>query len=106
MIFNYQEAHFLYSTSEEERCEQEIVLQVTQAGLQHAKQKVQYARKRLTKAELRLGRARYMIKKGGFSDVLQQKSCVKCRPAVKVHRTYIPSYFLNLPHPVPSQMTA
>jgi hypothetical protein len=41
MIANYQEAQFLYSTCEAERHEQEIALQVAQAGLQLAKQKFQ-----------------------------------------------------------------
>lgn len=94
MIANYQEARFLYSTHDAERSEREIALQIAQAGLQQAKQKFQYARKRLTKAEFRLGRTRYLIKKGGFSDILQQKSYgVRHRPVVKVHRAYIPSYY-------------
>lgn len=92
MISSYQEAQFLYSTCEEERCEREIALQVAQAGLQQAKLKFQYARKRLTNAEFRLGKTRYKIKKGGFSDLLQQKSyVVRRRPAVKVHCMYVPS---------------
>ena len=97
MIATYQEAQFLYSTCEAERCERKIALQVAQAGLQQAKQKFQYARKRLTKAELRLGRTRYMIRKGGFSNILQRKSYGgRRRPVVKVNRTYIPSYYLIL----------
>ena len=89
MISNYQEAQFLYSKCEAERCEQEIALQVAQAGLQLAEQKFQYARKRLTKAEFRLGRTRYLIKRGGFSDILQQKSYgMRRRPVVKVQGMY------------------
>lgn len=98
MVANYQEAQFLYSMCETERSEQEIALQVAQAGLQLAKRKFQYARKRLTNVEFRLGRARYMIKKGGFSDILRQKSYsnMRLRPA-SVLRTCIPSnYFILL----------
>ena len=43
-------------------------------------------------AEFRLGRTRYMIKKDGFSDILQQKS-YGVRRRVKVYRTFIPSYY-------------
>jgi len=99
MIANYQEAQFLYSTCEAERCEREIALGVAQAGLQQAKRKFQYARKKLTSAEFRLGRTRYIIKKRGFSDILQQNSyrvTQRRRPVVKVHRAYIPSYYLIL----------
>ena len=45
MIASYQEAQFLYSTCEAERCEREIALQLAQAGLKQAEQKYQYARK-------------------------------------------------------------
>jgi hypothetical protein len=94
MITNYQEAQFLYSSCETERCEQENAFQVAQAGLQLAKQKFQYARKRLTKAEFRLGRTRYMIKKGGFSEILRQKSygMIRRRPVIMVNRTCIIMY--------------
>ena len=92
MIASYQEAQFLYSTCEAERCEREIALQLAQAGLKQAEQKYQYARKRLTNAEFRLGRTRYMIKKDGFSDILQQKS-YGVRRRVKVYCTFIPSYY-------------
>lgn len=105
MVANYQEAQFLYSMCETERSEQEIALQVAQAGLQlakrkfqYAQKKFQYARKRLTNVEFRLGRARYMIKKGGFSDILRQKSYgnMRLQPA-SVLRTCIPSdYFILL----------
>lgn len=89
MITSYQEAQFLFSTCEAERCEREIALQVAQAGLQLARQKFQFARKRLTNAEFRLGKTRYMIKSGGFSDILQQKPYgVRRRPVSKVYRTY------------------
>jgi Tfp pilus assembly protein PilX len=91
MIASYQEAQFLFSTYEAERCEREIALQIAQAGLQQAKQKFQNARKRLTKAEFRLGKARYFIKKHGFSDILEQKSSgVRYRPVVRAsgYRTY------------------
>ena len=88
----------MYSMCETERSEQEIALQVAQAGLQLAKRKFQYAQKRLTNVEFRLGRARYMIKKGGFSDILRQKSYgnMRLQPA-SVLRTCIPSdYFILL----------
>lgn len=103
MIASYQEAQFLYATCEAERCEREIALQVAQAGLQQAKQKFQYARKKLTNAEFRWGRTRYMIKKGGFSDILHQKSYgvnVRRRPLVRVHRAYIPSYHRSFSQPI------
>jgi hypothetical protein len=92
MITSYQEAQFLYSTCEEERCEREIALQIAQAGLRLAEQKFQYARKRLTKAEFRLGRTRYLIKRGGFSDALKQMSySVRRQPGVRVyHSMYVP----------------
>lgn len=93
MIATYQEAQFLYSTCEAERCELEIALQVAQAGLQQAKQKFKYARKRLTNAEFRVGRTRYMMRKGGFSNILQQKPYgVRRRSVVKVNSMYIFSY--------------
>src|SRR5271168_4893335 len=103
MIASYQEAQFLYSTCEEERCEREIALRVALAGLRLAEQKFQYARKRLTQTEFRLGRTRYMVKKGGFFGALKQKSYnvpVRHRPGVRVYRNmcYVPSYYLNLPH--------
>jgi hypothetical protein len=101
MIASYQEAQFLYLTCEEERCEREIALRVALAGLRLAEQKFQYARKRLTKAEFRLGRTRYMVKKGGFSDALKHSG--RRQPGVqvvagRVYRTYVLSYYLNLPH--------
>lgn len=94
MIASNQEAEILYSMCEAERCERELALQDAQAGLRQAEQKFKYARKKLTKAEFRLGRTRYMIKKSGFSDVLQQKICsVRRRPIIKLHRMCIPSYY-------------
>jgi hypothetical protein len=99
MITSYQEAQFLYSICEAERCEQEIALQVAEARLQRAKQKFQYTQKRLTTAGFCFGRTRYMMKKGGFSDILQQTSYgVKRRPVIKVYHMYIPSLYLNPPH--------
>jgi AraC-like DNA-binding protein len=99
MITSYQEAQFLFSTCEEERCEQEIALQIAQARLNLAEQKFQDARRRLTKTEFRLGRIRYIIKKNGFSDIFQRRFYnVKRRPVVKIHRMYLPSYYLNPPH--------
>jgi hypothetical protein len=50
-----------------------IALQVAQTVLEQAKQNFQYAWERLTKAEFHLGRTRYMIKKGGFFNTLEQK---------------------------------
>jgi hypothetical protein len=96
MIASYQEAQFLYSTCEDERCEREAALRIAQAGLRRAEQKFQYARRRLTKAEFRLGRTRYMIKKGGFSDALKQRSYASVRRrgsgvrVVRVYCTYVP----------------
>ena len=86
MFASYQEAQFLYLTCEAKRCEQEIALQVAEAGLQQAQQKFQHARKKLTKAEFSVGRTRYLVKKSGFSNILQQKtSRVRHRPIVKFH---------------------
>ena len=93
MIASHQEAQFLYSTCEAEQREQAIVLHMAQAVLQQAQKNCQYAWTKLTKAEFRLGRARYMIKKGGFSDVLGQMSRLRHQPVVKVHCTHIPSYY-------------
>lgn len=92
MITSYQEAQFLYSSCEAERCEREIALHIAKAGLQQAKRKFQYARKRLTNAEFRLGKTRYMMKKGGFSDILEKSYSVRRQPAVKVHRMFLPSH--------------
>jgi hypothetical protein len=72
MISNYQEAFTLYSTCEAERRELEFALQFAQAELQRAEQKLQHARNGLTKAEFRAGRIRYLIKRRGFSKILQQ----------------------------------
>lgn len=94
-MITYQEAQFLYSTCEAERGEREIALRVAQAGLQHAQQKFKYARKKLTKTEFRLGRIRYMMKKGGFSDILEQKS-YGSRLGRQPYRTYVSSYYLIL----------
>ena len=96
MIATYQEAQFLYSMCEAERYEQEIALQVAQAGLQQAQKKFKYAQKKLTTAEFCWGRTRYLIKKGGFSEILQQKSYgVRRRPVVKVHSRCIYSYYIG-----------
>lgn len=73
MIASYEEAQILYTMCEAERCERELALRDAQAALQQAEQKFKYARKKLTKAEFRWGRTRYMVKKSGFSHVLQQK---------------------------------
>ena len=87
MFASYQEAHFIYSIFEAKRCEREIALQVAEAGLQQAQQKFQRARKKLMKAEFSVGRTRYLVKKSGFSDILQQKTCsVRRRPIVKLYR--------------------
>lgn len=74
MITSHQEALALYLTSEAERRELELALQLAQAELQRATQKFKYARNGLTKAEFRTGRIRRMIKKSGFSNILQQAS--------------------------------
>ena len=87
MISSYQEALVLYSTCETERRELEFALQLTQAELQRASLKFQHARKGLTKAEFRTGKIRRMIKKSGFSDVLQQaRMRLRHQPVVKLHR--------------------
>ena len=93
MIASHQEAQFLYSTCEAEQREQAIALHIAQAVLQQAQKNCQYARTKLTKAEFCLGRARYMIKNGGFSNVLGQMSRLRHQPVVKVHRTHIPLYY-------------
>jgi len=101
MYSSYQEAQLMYSMCEAERCEQEIALHDAQAGLLQAQRKFQYARKRLTKIEFRVGRTRYMVKKSGFSDILQQKvSSVKCRPVVKAYRMCVPSSYFECSSPM------
>jgi hypothetical protein len=96
MIDSYQKAQFLYSMCEAERGKRELALQDAQAKLQQAQQQFRCARKKLTKAEFRLGRTRYMVKKSGFSDVLQQKICsARPRPIVKFHRMYVPSCYFE-----------
>lgn len=85
MFASQQEAQILYAICEAKRCEREIALQNAQAELQQAQQKFQRARKKLTKAEFGVGRTRYMAKKSGFSNILQQKSCsVRLRPTIRV----------------------
>jgi hypothetical protein len=97
MITSFEEAQLLYSMCEAERCKRELALQDAQAGLQQAQQRFKCARKRLTKAEFRLGKTRYIVKKSGFSDVLQKKICsVRPRPTiVKSLRTYVPFYYFE-----------
>lgn len=86
MISSYQEALVLYSTCETERRELEFALQLAQAELQRASLKFQHARKGLTKAEFRTGKIRRMIKKSGFSDVLQQaRMRLRHQPVVNLH---------------------
>lgn len=103
MIASLQEAQFLYSICEAERCERELALQDAQARLRQAQQSFKCARKNLTKAEFRLGKTRYMVKKSGFSDVLQRKICnVRPRPITKLYRMYVPScYFESSSQPMP-----
>ena len=89
MIAIHQEAQFLYSTCEAKQREQAIALHIAQAVLQQAQNNCQYVQTKLTKAEFHLGRAGYMIKKGGFSNVLGQMSRLRHQPVVKVHCMHI-----------------
>lgn len=89
MISNYQEALVLYSTSETERRELEFALLRAQIELQQTLQKFKYARKGLTKAEFRTGKIRRMIKKSGFSNILQKAPKTQHQPVdsvVNLHR--------------------
>lgn len=103
MIASYQDALVLYSSCEAERRELEFALQLAQAELQRATQKFQYVRKGLTKAEFRTGKIRRMIKKSGFSYILQQATSSiqagRMRPVIKLHRMLcFFSTYLNAPH--------
>jgi hypothetical protein len=96
MITSRQEALVLYSACETERRQLEFALQLAQDDLQRATQKFQYARKGLTKAEFRTGKIRRMIKKSGFSSILQQASRARLRPVIRLHRMlYLFSAILN-----------
>ena len=95
MIRSYQEARFLYSMCKSERREKEMAFQVAQVGAQRAIQKLRQARKKLTRAEFWAGKARYMVKKGGFSEILQREAHVKPRPILKFHRKLFPSHYFE-----------
>lgn len=99
MIRSYEDAQHLHSTTEAERHELENALQVAQNGVKDAIQKLRYARKRLTRAEFRAGRARNMIKKSGFSEILQRRArSVKHQPVVKFDRMLCPSPLFSILH--------
>ena len=97
MIGSYQEAQVLHSTTEAQRHELEIELQVAQVGVKWAIQKFQSARKRLTKAEFRAGKMRNMIKKSGFSEILQQ-GARSHRPVIRSNRMLCPFPLFLIPH--------
>jgi hypothetical protein len=89
MITSYQEALVLYSTCETERRQLEFALQLAKDELQRATQKFHYARKGLTKAEFRTGKIRRMIKKSGFSNILQQTSRVRLHRMLYLFFCYV-----------------
>ena len=67
----HEEALNLYETVEKKRSQLESTLQ---AALDHARQawrEVQIVKDQLFEADLLAGRARIIIKKSGFADVLQ-----------------------------------
>jgi hypothetical protein len=77
MIVNsYQEAETLYSASTAECREHERSFQDAIAEIEQAVWRYQMARTRLTMAEFRVGRARNVIRKSGFEDVLHIRSRV------------------------------
>jgi hypothetical protein len=93
MITSYQEAFVLYSACETERREMEFALDLAKYNLERATQKFQFARKGLTKAEFRTGKVRRMIKKSGFSKILQRASRV---PVTRLRRTlYLFFYYFE-----------
>jgi DNA repair ATPase RecN len=80
MIVNsYQEAETLYSASRDECREYERRFQDAIAEVEQAVWKYQMARNRLTMAEMRVGKARSVIRKNGFEEVLHIRSRMKSR---------------------------
>lgn len=80
MIVNsYQEAVTLYSASTTECRERERTFQDALAEMHQAVWKFRRARTQLTEAEFRVGKARNVIRKSGFEEVLRIRSRVNCR---------------------------
>lgn len=80
MIVNsYQEAVTLYSASTTECREVERTFQDALAEKQRAVWRFRRARDRLTEAEFRVGKARNIIRKSGFEEVLRVRSRVNGR---------------------------
>jgi hypothetical protein len=72
MIVNsYEEAVTLYSTSTAEWRELERTFQDALVEMHRATRKFRRAQTRLTEAELRVGKARNVIRKSGFEQVLR-----------------------------------
>jgi predicted AAA+ superfamily ATPase len=80
MIVNsYQEAATLYSATKAEPREYKHTFQDALAEMQQAVWRLQSARTQLTRAEFRVGKARNVIRKSGFGEVLRIRSRVISR---------------------------
>lgn len=75
----YEDALSLYETVERNRSQLEIMLQTALAHARRAMREVTMAEDQLLEADLRVGRARTIIKESGFADVLHRKNCIGIR---------------------------
>ena len=78
-VDSFQEAMTLYSTSKTECRQCERTLQDAVDKMHWAMWRVRIARTRLTDAEFRVGKARYIIRKRGYGQVLRVRSGVDGR---------------------------
>lgn len=91
----YEDALNLYETTERNRSQLEINLQAALALAQKAMREVRTVEDQLFEADIEAGRARTIIQKCGFADILQRKSC-KAIQVVKITETNGMSYSLDL----------
>ena len=82
-INSYQEAVSLYSICKTNCRQSERALQDALAEMQHAVRKFRRAQSRLTGAELRVGKARYLIRQSGFGEALRIRSRHECMSSSK-----------------------
>lgn len=88
----YEDALNLYKTLESNRSQLQTMLQAALAHVRQAMREVQIVEDQLLEADLQTGRARTIIKKSGFADVLRRKNCI----GIKVTESNCASHFLYL----------
>jgi hypothetical protein len=89
----YEDALNLYETMENTRSQLEIMLQAALAQVQHAMREVQTVEDQIFEADIQAGRARTIIRKCGFADILQRKNC---KGIIKITESNCTSYSLYL----------